>query len=375
MASNLLTHYPGKFLWTILAISLNLARLPFWLLYYLPTIGRQSDKFSYNQAIRIRVMKAVLQHVSQVELKTPESLAPGKEGKQFVVIEPAPSSSYTGVVLRDPEIKPKAIGGTWYPAPLEKFTCDEEVVVHFHGGAYVIGDGRKEATEFLAKTILANTSATHVFCPQYRLSSNPLGRFPAALQDAITAVHHVTHDLGVPANRLVIGGDSAGGNLSLALLRYIHDHPQAGVPSPSAALLYSAWVDPGDSLSEGGLSKYANASMDYLTTGFGAWGARTYRPSESSGLTLEDSHIAFTKDRVFHTPTPLFWSIGECEALYHDVVKSFKAFEAVEGNRCELHVEKAAPHDIILTAPTNGFVEEARKTAKAAGRFLKSLNR
>lgn len=358
-----------------MALGFNLARLPFWMLYYLPAGLRQTNKYSLNKAVRIRVFKALLDLLSQIKIKTPEPLNPGKEGKQFVVIEPAPSSSYAGIVLKDPEIKPRAIGGTWYPALLQKFTGAEEVAIHFHGGAFVVGDGRKEATAFLAKTILAETPATHVFCPQYRLSSNPLGRFPAALQDAITALHHVTHVLGVPADRVSIGGDSAGGNITLALLRYIHDQPDASIPSPCAAFLWSAWVDPGNVLSGGGLRKAINAPKDYLPNSFPNWGALTYRPSKSSGVTLSDPYISFTEETTFQTPTPLFWSVGECEALYHDVLKFFEAMKAIDGNKSELYIEEGAPHDIILTAPTIGFEKEARETGKVAGRFLKGLKR
>lgn len=375
MASALLTNHPGKSIWTLIAIAFNLARLPFWMVLYIPAVLRQTKKYSYNKAIRVRVMKAFLTHLSQVELKTPESLKAGAEGKQFVVIEPAPSSAYTGVVLKDPKIKPKEIGGTWYPAPLVKFTGTEEVVIHYHGGAYVIGDGRKEATAFAAINILAGTAATHVFCPQYRLSSNPLGRFPAALQDAITAFQHVTQIVGVPAKNVTVSGDSAGGNLTLALLRYIHDQPEAGLSSPTCAFLWSLWADPGGSLVAGGLANLPNAKTDYLPADFGAWGARTYAPSKSSGLTLDDVHIAFTPEHAFQTPTPIFFTTGDCEALYHDVVKVSHAFSSIEGNKCELYVEKGAPHDIVLTGATNGFEKEARESAIRAGRFLAGLKR
>lgn len=108
----------------------------------------------------------------------------------------------------------------------------------------MIGDGRQADCGFAAKTLLEQTSATHVLCPQYRLASNLGGRFPAQLQDAITSLLYLIEEVNVPASKITISGDSAGGNLCLALLRYIADNPKAAMPSPGCAFLWSPWVDP-----------------------------------------------------------------------------------------------------------------------------------
>ena len=368
---SLITHYPGKFVWVLLAIGFNMARLPFWVLYYLPASTRPSEKWSYGQAIKRRLLHAFLTTSSLIQMKTPESLEPGKEGNQFVVIEPAASSSYTGVVTKDKEIRPKAIGGTWYPAPLAKYSGGEDVVLHFHGGAFVMGDGRKKDAGNLAKIILENTPATHVFCAQYRLSSNPLGRFPAALQDAITSMQYLVQVVGIPANRISVSGDSAGGNIALALLRYIYDQPEAKVPSPIAAFIWSPWSDPGRSMTPGA---FGDHDTDFVPEYFGAWGAKSYKPIESSGITLSDPHIRFVEDS-FSTPTALWISAGEMEVLCGDIMKTYKAMRAVQGNKVELHLEEGAPHDSILVAHMSGWTETAIESAKAAGRFLQSLKR
>lgn len=115
--------------------------------------------------------------------------------------------------------------------------------------------------------------------------------------------------------------------------------------------------------------------MDFIPSKFVAWGAQAYTPSKISGVTLKDPYIAFTEDHAFYTSVPLFWAVGECEAMYHYLLKVCQAFKAIKGNQCELYVEGGAPHDIILLGPMVGFKNEARKTAKAAGRFMESLKR
>ena len=116
------------------------------------------------------------------------------------------------------------------------------VLIQCAGGAYVIGDGRKGDTGFLTSTLLKNTSATSVLCPQYRLASNPGGRFPAQLQDAITAYCYLVFKVGIEPKNLVISGDSAGANLALALLRYLSEHGVGlSLSSAGCAWLWSVW--------------------------------------------------------------------------------------------------------------------------------------
>jgi acetyl esterase/lipase len=73
------------------------------------------------------------------------------------------------------------------------------------------------------------------FLAQYRVANTPATRFPAALQDAVTFYSQLL-DLGIPAKNVVIAGDSAGGNLVLALLRYIEANPTL-IPHPRGVLL------------------------------------------------------------------------------------------------------------------------------------------
>ncbi len=49
----------------------------------------------------VRILQAVLQNMSAVEMKTPMNLKPGKEGNRFVRILPAKKSHYIGIVTED----------------------------------------------------------------------------------------------------------------------------------------------------------------------------------------------------------------------------------------------------------------------------------
>lgn len=87
--------------------------------------------------------------------------------------------------------------------------------------------------------VLKQTGANFVFMPQYRLSSHANCQFPAALQDAMTSYCYLTQELGVSGSKIILSGDSAGGNLVLALLRYLADSGERfKLQVPSAAWLW-----------------------------------------------------------------------------------------------------------------------------------------
>lgn len=364
---------PLKGIYTLLAVAFNAAKLPLWLIYYLPPFMRPHPKWSYGQAIKVQIVKAFLWNAALVEMKTPMSLASEAEKERWEVIQPADKALYVRVAVADPEIKPGAVGGTWYPAKPAVSGKPGIVICHFHGGAFVIGDGRTKDAGFAAKLLIANTEASHVFAPQYRLSSNPGGRFPAALLDAITAYAYLVKKEGISPNKIVLSGDSAGANLALSLTKYLTDNGSSiGLDTPLATLLWSPWVSPGRSITAEAFNSSPNINTDYITAAFGMWGAATYKPSPRSGLTLDDPYIDFTGN-PFKTPVPIYVSTGECEVLFHDDVKLAEDMSEMEGNRVELAVEDYAVHDTILTGKLVGFEKEAEQGARKAGRFLRNV--
>ncbi len=106
-------------------------------------------------------------------------------------------------------------------------------VFYLHGGGYIACSPRthRRITGSFAGSGLS------VFAPEYRLA--PEHPFPAAVDDAVDAYLGLLAD-GVPARGLVVGGDSAGGGLALALLLSLRD---AGHPLPAGAVLFSPWTD------------------------------------------------------------------------------------------------------------------------------------
>ena len=88
---------------------------------------------------------------------------------------------------------------------------------------------------------------TRVFAVEYRLSTaEPFGvnnPFPAALIDAIGGYRYLIEDVGVEPGTVVLSGDSAGGNMAVALARYITHSAIPQLPPLGGLLLLSPAVD------------------------------------------------------------------------------------------------------------------------------------
>lgn len=89
------------------------------------------------------------------------------------------------------------------------------LVLFFHGGGFVIGS---RASYTAPARMIAHGTGADVVSVEYRLA--PDHPFPAAPDDALTAWRHVVAHAaswGVDPRRIVVAGESAGGNLAAVL--------------------------------------------------------------------------------------------------------------------------------------------------------------
>lgn len=110
----------------------------------------------------------------------------------------------------------------------------ENAVLYLHGGGYTLCS---PATHRGLTGAIALASKSRVLVPDYRLA--PEHPFPAALEDALDAYRWLVSQ-GYAPQHLAIGGDSAGGGLTIATAISLRD---AGEPLPGALFLLSPWTD------------------------------------------------------------------------------------------------------------------------------------
>jgi len=242
------------------------------------------------------------------------------------------------------------VAGEWVeaksPAPAATAT-----LLYLHGGGFI---GCSPRTHRPITAALA-LHGLRVFVPDYRLA--PEHPFPAAPQDA-QAVYRALR--GDPATgRLVVAGDSAGGNLALSLMLALRD---AGEQLPDAAALFSPSTD----LSGGSPSITLNAERDAM---FDGPHLKNFADAYLQGADPTQPLASPLFGDLTGLP-PLLLHVGESECLRDDALRlAQKAREA--GVSVEMQVFPVVPH----VWQNLHQLPEARRSIAAAAHFLREAQR
>ncbi|KAK8853339.1 hypothetical protein IAR55_004043 [Kwoniella newhampshirensis] len=156
--------------------------LPIWTVIYLPKSNRPRASWTLERCLRVRWSRRLCGLVARCEI------------------------DYMG---RDLSIDPPRQFG-------------DPVLVHFHGGGYLFGTAAEtDLTSSICKSLVKHSPIHHVLSVDYRLA--PSGPWPVPLLDAISTYYHLVKAEHIPERDIVVGGDSAGGHLAMALVRWLRD--------------------------------------------------------------------------------------------------------------------------------------------------------
>lgn len=146
-------------------------------------------------------------------------------------------------------------------------------LVYFHGGGWVIGD--LDTHDALCRQLAVGARCA-VYSVDYRLA--PEHPFPAAVEDCIAATQFISKNaaaLRIDANRLAVGGDSAGGNLAAVVALHARD---AGGPALAFQLLIYPATD-----QRCGFPSHRSNGKGYLLTSEGIeFFSRCYLPDRKA---------------------------------------------------------------------------------------------
>jgi acetyl esterase/lipase len=188
----------------------------------------------------------------------------------------------------------------------------------------------------------------------YRLA--PEHPFPAALEDALTAWRFVRAQ-GLPARSTAIGGDSAGGGLTVALLNKLKE---SGEELPGCAWLVSPWTD----LTMSGATMMTRDAVDPLIhKTYLEELAAAYVPA---GMDRKDPQLSVLFADLGGLP-PTLIQVGSAETMLDDAVR----FAAEAGTRGVFVTLEIWPDMIHAWHLWNARLEEGRRALGNAGAFLR----
>ncbi len=220
------------------------------------------------------------------------------------------------------------------------------VLLYLHGGSYLFGSPETHA-DVGARHALA--AGARVVLPDYRLA--PEHPFPAALDDAERAFDALVAS-GVPADRIAIVGESAGGGLTVMLALRL---AARGV-SPRAIAALSPWVDLSSSM----------PSMDTQTDDYGDREMLVAQAKQFAGsIPLDDPRVSPMFADLSGLPRTLV-QIGTAELLLDEATELVKRAKAA-GVDATLDPIPEMPHAPHLLAE---WCPQGQSAIERSARFL-----
>lgn len=258
-------------------------------------------------------------------------------------------ASRFGKIPEGIEITPLTVKGMrteWIlPSPGKK----DRVILYVHGGGFIAGscaDHRVHAAR------LVKESGIGALLFEYRLA--PENPYPAGLDDAL-AVYRWLLNEGFLPSRVILAGDSAGGNICLAMLLALRDR---GEPLPAAAVVLSPLTD----FLFTGQSHRTRAGVCLSPPGMNAVCAGYYAGDNDPALPYLSPLYG-----ELHGLPPLLIYAGDYETLRDDAVRFAEKAKAA-GVDVTLKVGKEMVHCYPLLP---AFIPEARRALVEIGAYIK----
>ncbi len=263
---------------------------------------------------------------------------------RFIFRVPKGTTFKTKVVLHDQR-----------ELPISRITCgpvdDGAAILFFHGGGYVAGSAWTHRGMLARLSLL---SGLPVYAADYRLAQ--VAPAPAAFDDGRTAWEIVTKVAPkLPPDRVVIGGDSAGGGLALSLFAALLND---GV-RPAGLFAFSPWTD----LTLTGGSLRANEKTDAILP--------RARMPELCDIVLAGSDPADPRISPlfadFPNPSPVLIQASQTEILLDDARRMAGRLREAGGD-VTLDLWPDCPH---VWQIFDGWIPEARDALQKTADFTR----
>ena len=252
------------------------------------------------------------------------------------------------------DVKVTAVNAGGVPAEWSSVPGSDpsRVILFFHGGGYCSGSIRSHRRMV---SEAGRAAAARTLAAGYRLA--PEHPFPAALDDAVSAWRFLRAQ-GIAAAHIAVGGDSAGGGLTVALVNQLREH---GEELPGCAWLVSPWTD----LTMSGATLFSKDAADPLIH-------KSYLEE------LANAYVPVRMDRKDPRISPLYAhlegfpptliQVGSAETLLSDATR----FAEVLGTANVAVALEIWPHMIHAWHLWNARLKAGRRALASAGAFIKA---
>lgn len=246
-------------------------------------------------------------------------------------------------------VEAPSVKGRWFVPHTAR---DEDVVLYLHGGGYAFS--ARAHDNLIALVALAAQART--FALDYRLT--PEHPFPAQLEDAQVAYHWLL-SRGIAPQHIVVAGDSAGGNLALALLLALRDGKQ---PLPRLAVCLCPWTDMDSSYT----SLKENEPYDWVERRMVVqWAGWFCRGTDPQNPLVSPVHADL------RGLPPIYIQAGEAEILI-DMIRTFARKAKEQGACVSLEVWKQMNHDFQAYGTT---MQQSKEALQRIGEVIQQVKR
>lgn len=306
---------PWKTIYITSEVLLIITLLPVWAVTFLFT--RPRPTWSWTQSMLVAVVRRLADMPNAVGAFLPfpdyRAIEPTSNAEgAWIDGVPDLITAELKVFSAVANVAPVRIPGYWYAKkgfprkPASPVEPNQRVFLLIHGGAFTqLSAHPKCMTSTLPQSLVElSDNATHALSVEYRRSSiSPLPDqhpFPAALLDALAGYNYLVSTIGYDPRNVIVAGDSAGGNLALALARYLVENKgTADVPLPSPPghlLLVSPWADLSNSHATPGSAAFTNNAdvigSFYTGRGYPPYSALAYLGPFGLGMAFYNRYIS-----------------------------------------------------------------------------------
>ncbi|TYR78120.1 alpha/beta hydrolase [Priestia megaterium] len=247
------------------------------------------------------------------------------------------------------EVDIDGMKGEWQIVPDSE---EDRVLLYLHGGGFMYGsiDTHRGESSELGRAAKARTLSIN-----YRLA--PEHPFPAPIEDALKAYSWLL-DQGYQAKNIIIAGDSAGGNLTVALMMSIRD---TKTPLPAGGVIISPWID----LGQTGETYITKEGVDPVNT-------------KEAIKQLADNYLNGVSPNVpYASPIygdlrglpPIYVMVGEAEIMLSESL-TFVTRAALAGVNIRFSSWPSMFHNWLCC---HSFLDEAKAGIISAGAFMNEL--